>query len=67
MSYVHGYDTPLRASIALRCHLNRAAEKADAGDWEESLASLDDARLTLNKLIRFARTKAGAQKTKEAA
>ena len=59
-------DTPLRAYIALRCQLNRAIDRADVGDWEEALASVDEARLTLHKLGRMARANS-KPKTKEAA
>lgn len=53
-------DTPLRAYIALRCQLNRAMDSADEGDWEECLASVDEARLTLDRLGRMTRKPARA-------
>lgn len=64
-AYRHSYTTPLRAYIALRGQLNRAMECAEQFDWEETLASVDEARLTLTKLEKLARIK--APKSKEAA
>lgn len=56
------WDTPLRVYTALRGQLNRAAEKADAGDWEEALAALDEARLGVQFLERFQRLNTAKRK-----
>lgn len=49
---------PLHAYVSLRKHLDRATAMADAGDWEESLAALDEARLAVQYLERFQRLNA---------
>lgn len=46
---------PPHAYVSLRKHIARAAKKADAGDWEEALASLDEARFAVQYLERHAR------------
>lgn len=58
-------DTPLRAYIVLRQQLNRAMAQAERGGWEDALAAVDEARLILSKLERFARARK-ASKPQEA-